>query len=165
MRLYGVTGWKNSGKTGLMERLVAEITARGHSVSTVKHAHHSFDVDQKGRDSYRHRDAGARQVLLASRNRTALMTELRGAPEPTLDDLLAQLAPVDLVLVEGYKRDRHPKIEAHRAETGQPLIAPEDATIRAVASDSAATLSLDRPLFDLDDTAALADFVLREVGL
>lgn len=163
MRLYGVTGWKNSGKTGLMERLVANITGRGFSVSTVKHAHHSFDVDQPGRDSHRHRQAGASQVLLSSRNRVALMTELRGAEEPPLEVLLAQLAPCDLVLIEGYKRDRHPKIEAHRAATGQPLIAPEDDTIRAVASDSAP--ALDRPVFHLDDTGAIADFILREVGL
>ncbi|SIS58766.1 molybdopterin guanine dinucleotide biosynthesis accessory protein MobB [Roseivivax lentus] len=167
MRLYGVTGWKNSGKTGLVERLVAELTARGFSVSTVKHAHHSFDVDHPGRDSYRHRDAGAREVLLSSRNRIALMTELRGAEEPALETLLTRLAPVDLVLVEGYKRDRHPKIEAHRAETGQPLIAPGDETIRAVASDSARSLpeGLARPVFDLDDTGAIADFILSEVGL
>ncbi|ETW13640.1 molybdopterin-guanine dinucleotide biosynthesis protein B [Roseivivax marinus] len=163
MRLYGVTGWKNSGKTGLMERLVTEITGRGFRVSTIKHAHHSFDVDQEGRDSFRHRTAGAHEVMLASRNRTALMTELRGEAEPTLDTLIARMAPVDLILIEGYKRDRHPKIEAHRGETGQPLIAPDDPTIRAVASDS--RLLLDRPVFDLDDTAAIADFVLSEVGL
>ncbi|WP_417525004.1 molybdopterin-guanine dinucleotide biosynthesis protein B [Marinovum sp.] len=163
MRLYGVTGWKNSGKTGLMERLVSEITARGFTVSTVKHAHHSFDVDQPGKDSHRHRLAGATQVLLASRNRVALMTELRDAEEPPLEALLAQLAPCDLVLVEGYKRDRHPKIEAQRAATGQPLIAPDDPTIRAVASDAAP--ALDRPVFHLDDTQAVADFILREVGL
>ena len=163
MRLYGVTGWKNAGKTGLMERLVIEITGRGLSVSTVKHAHHTFDVDHPGRDSFRHRSAGASQVMLASRNRWALMTELRGAPEPALDDLLARLDPVDLVLVEGYKRDSHPKIEAFRAETGNPLIAPGDPTIRAVASDCA--LDLDRPVFDLNDTGAIADFILRETGL
>ncbi|MGY3668455.1 molybdopterin-guanine dinucleotide biosynthesis protein B [Marinovum sp. KMM 9989] len=163
MRLYGVTGWKNSGKTGLMERLVAEITGRGFTVSTVKHAHHSFDVDQPGKDSHRHRIAGASQVLLASRNRVALMTELRDAEEPTLEALLTQLAPCDLVLIEGYKRDRHPKIEAHRAATGQPLIAPEDSTIRAVASDAAPDIN--RPVFDLDDTRAIADFILHEVAL
>ncbi len=163
MRLYGVAGWKNAGKTGLMERLVTEFTARGLSVSTVKHAHHSFDVDHPGRDSYRHRDAGARQVMLSSRNRWALMTELRAAEEPPLAALLARLDPVDLVLVEGYKRDSHPKIEAHRAATSQPLIAPDDPTIRAVASDSA--LVLDRPVFDLDDTGAIADFIAAEVGL
>ncbi|NCV12366.1 MAG: molybdopterin-guanine dinucleotide biosynthesis protein B, partial [Rhodobacteraceae bacterium] len=129
MKIFGVTGWKNSGKTGLMERLITEFTARGLSVSSIKHAHHSFDIDHPGRDSYRHRDAGARQVLLASRNRWALMHELRNEDEPSLGDLLKQLLPVDLVLIEGYKRDRHPKIEAHRKETGQPLIAPEDETI------------------------------------
>lgn len=163
MRVYGVTGWKNAGKTGLMERLVAEMVARGLSVSTVKHAHHAFDVDQPGRDSYRHRQAGAGEVLLASRQRVALMRELRGAEEPALADLLGMLAPCDLVLVEGYKRDHHPKIEAFRAETGHALIAPDDPTIRAVASDVA--LDLDRPVFDLDDTRAIADFILAEVGL
>lgn len=163
MKVYGVTGWKNSGKTGLMERLVAEISARGISVSTVKHAHHGFDVDQPGRDSYRHRVAGAQEVLLASGNRVALMQELRGAPEPKLGDLLARLSPVDLVLVEGYKREAHPKIEAHRGATGQALIATGDDSIRAVASDQ--PLVMDRPVFDLDDTGAIADFVLAEVGL
>ncbi|KZY05674.1 MULTISPECIES: molybdopterin-guanine dinucleotide biosynthesis protein B [unclassified Sulfitobacter] len=163
MRIYGVVGWKNAGKTGLMERLVTEITGRGHSVSTVKHAHHSFDVDHEGKDSHRHRVAGAREVLLASRSRFALMHELRDASEPTLDDLLTRLSPVDLVLVEGYKRDGHPKVEAHRAVTGNPLIAPDDPTVRAVASDTA--LDLDRPVFDLDDTRAIADFILSEVGL
>lgn len=163
MRLFGVVGWKNAGKTGLMERLVTEITARGITVSTVKHAHHSFDVDHVGKDSFRHRAAGATEVLLASRNRFALMHELRDEDEPTLDDLLTRLSPVDLVLIEGYKRDTHPKIEAHRAETGNALIAPGDVSVRAVASD--VPLDLDRPVFDLDDTNAIADFILREVGL
>ena len=163
MKIYGVTGWKNAGKTGLMERLVAEITSRGLSVSTIKHAHHSFDVDHPGKDSHRHRVAGAHEVLLASKNRIALMQELRDHEEPELAHLLTRLSPVDLVLIEGYKRDRHPKIEAHRAVTGQPLIAPGDDTIRAIASD--VPLTLDRPVFGLDDTIALADFVLREVGL
>jgi molybdopterin-guanine dinucleotide biosynthesis protein MobB len=167
MRLYGVVGWKNAGKTGLMERLVTDITSRGLTVSTVKHAHHSFDVDHPGKDSHRHRVAGATEVLLASRNRFALMRELRTEDEPTLTDLLTRLAPVDLVLIEGYKRDGHPKIEAHRAETGNALIAPGDPTIRAVASNSgpALGLTLDRPVFDLDDTSAIADFILAEVGL
>ncbi|WP_299281048.1 molybdopterin-guanine dinucleotide biosynthesis protein B [uncultured Tateyamaria sp.] len=163
MRLYGIVGWKNAGKTGLMERLVSEIAGRGFSVSTVKHAHHSFDVDHPGKDSFRHRAAGAQEVLLASRQRFALMHELRGSDEPTLEALLAKLAPVDLVLVEGYKRDAHPKVEAYRAATGNPLIAPDDPTVRAVASDS--PLSLDRPVFDLNDTRAIADFILREVAL
>lgn len=163
MKIYGVVGWKNAGKTGLMERLVTLITTRGFTVSTVKHAHHSFDVDHPGKDSFRHREAGATQVLLASRNRIALMHELRDEPEPPLETLLAQLAPVDLVLVEGYKRDAHPKIEAHRAATGNPLLAPDDPTIRAIASDVA--LTLECPVFDLDDTAAIAAFILSEVGL
>ncbi|GGB94459.1 molybdopterin-guanine dinucleotide biosynthesis protein B [Marivita lacus] len=163
MRIYGVTGWKNAGKTGLMERLVTEITERGITVSTVKHAHHTFDVDHPGKDSHRHRVAGATEVLLASRNRFALMHELRNEEEPTLDTLLTKLMPVDLVLVEGYKRDRHPKIEAFRAETGNDLIAPGDPTIRAVASDT--EIDLDRPVFDLNDTTAIADFILSEVGL
>jgi molybdopterin-guanine dinucleotide biosynthesis adapter protein len=163
MKIYGVTGWKNAGKTGLMERLVTNITERGFTVSTVKHAHHTFDVDHPGKDSHRHRVAGATEVLLASRNRFALMHELRNEEEPTLDFLLSKLAPVDLVLVEGYKRDRHPKIEAFRAETGSTLIAPGDNTIRAVASDT--PMALDRPVFDLNDTVAIADFILSEVGL
>lgn len=163
MKIYGVTGWKNAGKTGLMERLVAEITGRGFTVSTVKHAHHSFDVDQPGRDSYRHRTAGASEVLLASGQRVALMQELRDAPEPSLDTLLARLSPVDLVLIEGYKREPHPKVEAFRAEPRNDLIATLDETIRAVASDT--PLDLDRPVFDLNDTKAIADFILTEVDL
>lgn len=164
MRLYGVTGWKNSGKTTLVERLVGEITARGFSVSTLKHAHHDFDVDQPGKDSHRHRQAGARQVLVASRLRWALMSEARGAPEPALDALLGKLDPVDLVLVEGYKRDRHPKIEVRRAETAQDLIATSDETIEAVASDVPLE-GLRLPVFDLDDVAGIAAFVLARVGL
>ncbi len=163
MRIFGVTGYKNAGKTGLMERLVSDITARGFTVSTLKHAHHVFDVDQPGKDSYRHRTAGAHQVVLASGTRWAMMTELRDTPEPTLTELLAQMAPVDLILIEGWKRDVHPKIEAHRATTGHPLIARDDPTIKAVACD--VPFSLDRPVFDLDDTQAIADFVLQQVGL
>ncbi|WP_413219767.1 molybdopterin-guanine dinucleotide biosynthesis protein B [Tritonibacter mobilis] len=163
MKLYGVTGWKNNGKTGLMERLVAEFTARGLTVSTLKHAHHATDVDQPGTDSHRHRVAGASEVVLASPNRVAIMQELRGAQEPSLTELLARMRPVDLILVEGYKRETHPKIEVHRAEAPTALIAPNDPTIRAVASDTA--LELDRPVFDLDDTAAIADFIAAELGL
>ena len=163
MRVFGIVGWKNAGKTGLMERLVTEITSRGFTVSTVKHAHHTFDVDHEGKDSHRHRVAGASEVLLASRNRFALMHELRGDEEPTLEQLLTKLSPVDLVLIEGYKRDSHAKVEAHRAETGNPLIALNDQTIKAVASD--VPLDLDRPVFDLNDTGAVADFILKQVGL
>ena len=164
MKVWGVVGWKNSGKTGLMERLVAEFVGRGLRVSTVKHAHHSFDVDQEGKDSHRHRVAGATEVLLSSRNRWALRHELTGEDEPRLEDLLAKLADVDLVLVEGYKRDRHPKVEAHRAETRQTLIAPEDDSVRAIASDSGAVAE-GRPTFDLNNTQAIADFIAVELGL
>ena len=163
MRLFGVVGWKNAGKTGLMERLVTEICGRGFSVSTIKHAHHVFDVDQPGKDSHRHRTAGATEVLLASRKRFALMHELRNSEEPGLDVLLTRMTPVDLVLIEGYKRDAHPKVEAFRSETGNPLIANDDPTIRAVASDT--EMVLDRPVFELNDTVAIADFILSEVGL
>lgn len=164
MKVFGVTGWKNAGKTGLMERLVSEFTARGLRVSTIKHAHHSFDVDHPGKDSHRHRTAGAAQVLVTSSERWALMGELRGAPEPSLAEHLARLDPVDLVLVEGFKRDRHPKVEAWRASAGHPLIAPGDPTIRAVAADRQIDTGGCRQ-FDLDDTAAIADFIAAEVGL
>jgi molybdopterin-guanine dinucleotide biosynthesis protein B len=163
MKVYGVIGWKNSGKTSLMERLVATITARGFSVSTVKHVHHEVDLDQPGKDTFRHRQAGAREVVLASKDRFALMVEHRG-PEPDLTAVLARLAPVDLVLVEGYKRDSHRKVEVWRAETGQTMIQPGDPLIRAVATD-AKDVSLTVPVLDLNDTAAVADFILSEVGL
>ena len=162
MRVYGVIGWKNSGKTSLMERLVAEITGRGFSVSTVKHVHHTVDLDQPGKDTFRHRQAGAREVVLASADRLAILVEHRG-PEPELPAVLARMAPVDLVLVEGYKRDAHPKVEVWRAETGHPLIQPGDSLVRAVATDAALTLPV--PVLDLNDTTAVADFILREVGL
>lgn len=163
MKIYGVVGWKNAGKTGLMERLVADISGRGFRVSTVKHAHHTFDVDHPGKDSHRHRVAGATEVLLASRNRYALMHELRDEGEPPLQELLTKLTSVDLVLIEGYKRDAHPKVEAHRKEPGNPLISPNDPTIRAIASNTEHETEL--PVFDLDDTRAIADFILTETGL
>ncbi|WP_309663886.1 molybdopterin-guanine dinucleotide biosynthesis protein B [Tabrizicola sp.] len=163
MKVFGVIGWKNSGKTSLMERLVAEITARGYTVSTVKHVHHAVDLDQPGKDSFRHRAAGAREVVLASADRFALMVEHRG-PEPELPAILARLAPVDLVLVEGYKRDAHPKVEVWRAETGQAMIQPADPLVRAVVTDAAVT-GLSVPVLDLNETSAVADFILAEVGL
>jgi len=163
MRVYGVIGWKNAGKTSLMERLVAEFCARGHSVSTIKHVHHDVDLDQPGKDSFRHRTAGAREGILAGAQRFALMGEHRGA-EPSLAEMLTRLAPIDLVLIEGYKRDRHPKIEVWRSEAGHDLIQPQDPTIRAVASD-AALPALGVPLLDLNNTAAIADFIAAEVGL
>lgn len=163
MKIYGVVGWKNAGKTGLMERLVREFTARGLSISTIKHAHHAVEVDQPGTDSHRHRVAGAQEVVLASSGRVAIMQELRGAPEPTLKQLLARLNPVDLVLVEGYKTAPHAKVEAFRAEAGNPLIANEDMSVKAIASD--VVLDLDRPVFELNDTVAIAEFILSEVNL
>lgn len=163
MRVYGIIGWKNAGKTSLMERLVAAITARGYSVSTVKHVHHDVDLDQPGKDSRRHRDAGAQEVILAGANRLAVMVEHRTG-EPLLADVLSRLRPVDLILIEGYKRDSHPKIEVWRAEAGHDLIQPHDPTIRAIATD--ATLPQQTvALLDLNDTKAIADFILREVGL
>ncbi|PIB23218.1 molybdopterin-guanine dinucleotide biosynthesis protein B [Amylibacter kogurei] len=164
MKIFGVVGWKNSGKTGLVERLVTEISARGFSVSTVKHAHHDFDVDQPGRDSFRHRAAGAEQVMLASANRWALMTELRDAPEPSLDDLLAQMSPVDLVLVEGFKTETHQKLECHRVVNEKQLLAQTDPAICLIASDGDQVL-LNKKTLHLDDTNAIADFVLTQVGL
>ena len=163
-RIFGVVGWKNSGKTGLVERLVAELTGRGYCVSTLKHAHHSFDLDRPGKDSYRHRAAGAREVLLTSHRRWVLMHELGDAPEPSLEAHLARLEPCDLVIVEGWKREDYPKIEANRAETGQPLLAREDPAIVAVASDQPHP-GLKLPVFDLDDTIAIAEFMLRTLGL
>ncbi|MEM6897141.1 MAG: molybdopterin-guanine dinucleotide biosynthesis protein B [Pseudomonadota bacterium] len=163
MKLYGIVGWKNAGKTGLMERLVTEFTTRGLRVSTLKHAHHAFDIDRPGKDSHRHRMAGAQEVLVASKDRWALMHELRGAAPPPLSELLARLSPVDIVLVEGWKGDPHPKIEAWRTETGQAPLAPEMPSIRAVATDAVVHVSC--PVFDLNDTNAIADFILAELQL
>lgn len=163
MRVFGVTGWKNAGKTGLMERLVSEITGRGFSVSTLKHAHHVFDVDHPGKDSHRHREAGAFEVLVSSRRRWALMSEVRDEDEPPLATLLGKMKPVDLMLIEGWKNENHPKVEAWRAETSHPLIAPTDPLIRLVASDTAIDAPV--PVVDLDDTGRIADFILESVGL
>ncbi len=162
MKVFGVTGWKNAGKTTLMERLVSELAGRGLSVSTLKHAHHGFDLDQEGKDSFRHRQAGAREVLVASSARFAILHELRGAAEPPLEALLARLSPVDIVLVEGWKRDRHPKLEVWRAATGAALIAADDPTIRAVVSDDRP--ETDRPILPFADIAAIGDLALREAA-
>jgi len=158
MKVFGVTGWKNSGKTGLVERLVGEFISRGLSVSTVKHAHHTFDVDHPGRDSYRHRAAGAKEVLLVSKNRWAIMHELRDEDEPELSEILKKVEKVDLVIIEGFKRDRHPKIEAFRQETGTSARAREDESIVALAADRSLT-DLKIPVFDLNHTSEIADFI------
>lgn len=160
MRLIGLAGWSGAGKTTLLARLIPCLTSRGLTVSTVKHAHHRFDVDQPGKDSHTHRQAGAQQVLVSSAQRWALMTELRGAPEPALPELLAQLAPVDLVLVEGFKRDHHPKIEVFRAANGKPWLHPEDSAIRAAATDTPPPGGA-LPHAGLDDIEAVAGLVLR----
>ncbi|MGB3501571.1 MAG: molybdopterin-guanine dinucleotide biosynthesis protein B [Mesorhizobium sp.] len=164
-RVFGVTGWKNSGKTTLVERLVTELTARGWRISTVKHAHHAFDIDKPGTDSFRHRAAGAGEVAIVSSGRWALMHELRAEQEPDMALIIARLAPCDLVLVEGYKREEHLKIEARRtaAKDSAPL-APGDPNIVAIAADHA-TDAGGLPVFDLDDIAAIADFVERRSGL
>lgn len=163
MNIYGVAGWKNTGKTGLMVRLVTHFSSQGLRVATVKHAHKGFDIDIPGRDSFRHREAGASEVIIASPARVAQVEELKD-DEPGLPELLARLKPADLVLIEGYKREQHPKIEAHRQEAGRPLLAPNDPTIRAIASDiSHQGLSL--PVFDLDDTVSIAQFIQRELGM
>jgi molybdopterin-guanine dinucleotide biosynthesis adapter protein len=135
MRIIGFAGWSGAGKTTLIVKLIPALNARGLSVSTVKHAHHNFDVDKPGKDSYEHRAAGATEVLVASDQRFALMHELRGAPEPSLAELLSKLAPVDLVLVEGFKRDSHMKLEVHRAANGKPLLYPDDPHVKALVSD------------------------------
>lgn len=163
MKRFGITGWKNAGKTSVMERLVAEFVARGLRVSTLKHAHHTFEIDHEGRDTFRHRAAGAAEVLVSSGTRWALMSELPGDPEPALDKLIAKMTAVDLVLIEGWKTSPHPKLEVWRAETGHPLIAPGDETILAVATDT--SLDMNIPVLDLNDTQALADFVQSEVGI
>ena len=135
MRIVGFAGWSGAGKTTLIVKLIPALRARGLSVSTVKHAHHNFDIDKPGKDSYEHRVAGATEVLVASDQRFALMHELRDAPEPSLVELLRKLSPVDLVLVEGFKRDAHAKIEVHRAANGKPLLYPDDPNIKAIVSD------------------------------
>lgn len=163
-KILGIVGWKNSGKTTLVEALVREMTARGLRISTVKHAHHAFDIDVPGKDSHRHREAGAHEVIVASGERWALMHELRGAPEPPLEELIAKLAPCDLVLVEGFKRGTHPKIEVARFTRDEGLIADQDATVLAVATDNAALAGRHLAL-PLNDTTAICEFISRRFGL
>ena len=160
MRLIGLSGWSGSGKTTLITALVPALIARGRSVSTVKHAHHAFDVDKPGKDSYVHREAGAHEVLISSDQRWALMREHRGAPEPVLSELVGHLSAVDLVLVEGFKREAHPKIEIHREIVGKPLLFPNDPQIVAIASDRPMP-EAPIPHVDLDDIQAIADLVER----
>src|SRR5262245_18508823 len=163
MKIFGFAGWSGSGKTTLIERLIPLVVARGLRVSLIKHAQHSFDVDQPGKDSYRHRHAGCSEVLVASSRRCALVHELRDAPEPGFGEVLERLSPCDLVLVEGYKRERLPKLEVYRALVGEPLLHPEDPDIVAIASDRPVTTRL--PQLDLNDVPAIAAFMLRHLGL
>jgi len=159
MKVIGFAGWSGCGKTTLVEQVIGRLEARGLVVSLIKHAHHEFDIDYPGKDSYRHRHAGCREVLVTSANRWAVMHELRGRDELSLTEALAQLSPCDLVLVEGFKREPIPKIEIHRAEIGKPLIFPNDPHVIAVASD--APVATDLPQLDLNDPAAVAGFILE----
>ena len=161
MRIIGLAGWQGSGKTTLLAKVIPRLVARGRTVSTVKHAHEGFDVDQPGKDSHTHRMAGATEVLIGSSKRFALMHELRGAPEPSLKELLVRLAPVDLVIVEGYKAQPHPKLEIHRAGVGKPLLYPNDSWIVAVASDLPLP-GTPLPVIGLDDIETIADVLLVE---
>ena len=168
--VFGVTGWKNSGKTTMTERIIAELTARGFAVASVKHAHHMFDIDTPGTDSFRHRAAGARETAIVGGARWALMHELRDEPEPSMDEVIARLSPCDIVIVEGYKREAHPKIECRRADArkGEPLTLA-DAHIAAIATDTGeiagGTNPENVPVFQIDDIAAICDFVLAHCGL
>lgn len=167
MKLFGITGWKNAGKTTLMVALVGLLTARGLRVATVKHAHHNFDIDHEGKDSFRHRAAGATEVIISSANRWALIHENRGQgedeEEARLEELLAHLSPdIDLVLVEGFKSAAHEKIQVYRGQENETLLAPQDKSIVAVAADQQIEGVLTLPL---DDPGAIADFILARVGL
>ena len=159
MRVIGLAGWSGAGKTTLLLRLIPELNRRGVAVSTVKHAHHTFEIDAPGKDSFEHRAAGAQEVLVASERRWALMHELRGEREPSLPALLARLSPVDLVIVEGFKAATHPKIEVHRAANGKPFLFREVQSVRAIAADGPVP-DAPVPVLPLDDTASVADAAL-----
>jgi molybdopterin-guanine dinucleotide biosynthesis protein B len=163
VKIFGFAGWSGSGKTTLIEKLIPRFTSRGLKVSLIKHAHHTFDVDQEGKDSYRHRHAGATEVLVTSSRRWVLMHELRGAQEPSFDEQVKHLSPCDLLIVEGFKHAPIPKLEVWRAVTGEPLLHPNDTHIVAIASDAKVETRL--PLLKLDDDAAIADFILRHLKL
>ena len=163
MKIFGFAGWSGSGKTTLIEKLIPLFVARGLKVSLIKHAHHTFDLDQPGKDSYRHRHAGCTEILVSSSRRWALVHELRGAPEPGFAELIERLSPCDLVLIEGFKRERVPKLEVYRAATGEPLLHPQDQDIVAIASDQRLDTKL--PQFDLDDVLGIASFIRNHVEL
>lgn len=163
MKVFGFAGWSGSGKTTLIVQLIPRFVKRGLRVSLVKHAHHTFDVDRPGKDSYRHRHAGAQEVLVTSSRRWVLMHELRGSAEPSFEEQLKRVSPCDLLLVEGFKHAPIPKLEVWRAETGEPLLHPQDPHIVAVASD--ARIDTQLPLLDLNDVEGIAQFILKKVEL
>lgn len=163
-KVIGVAGFKNAGKTTLVEKLVAELTRRGFRISTVKHAHHSFDIDHEGRDSFRHRKAGATEVAVVSAQRWAIIHELRERPEPSLDAILAKMAPADLVIIEGYKRDSHPKIEVRNLALDHPELARSDPTVIAIAANGDVA-GEPVPVFDRDDVRSLSDFIIGKMDL
>lgn len=163
MKVFGIAGYSGSGKTTLLEKLIPALTGRGLKVSVIKHAHHGFDIDRPGKDSYRHREAGAAEVLLSCHDRWALMRERRDEGEVTLNELLARLAPCDLVLIEGFKQEPVPKLEVYRPENGKPPLFAERSDIVAIASDS--PLDTDLPILPLNDIGAIADFVMNTLEL
>ena len=164
MKIFGLVGWSGSGKTTLVANLVPELMGRGLTVSTMKHTHHNFDIDKPGKDSHQHRLAGATEVLLTGSKRWALLHENRDAPEPSIDDLLARMEEVDLVLIEGFKSHKHQKMEVHRPAVGKPLLCPEDPTIVAVASDVELP-DVTLPVIGLENVAAIADFIVGHLSL
>jgi molybdopterin-guanine dinucleotide biosynthesis adapter protein len=164
LKLLGIVGFKNAGKTTLTERLVSELTARRYRISTVKHAHRAFDIDQEGRDSWRHRQAGASEVAIVSANRWALVHELRGTPEPTLHEIVSKLAPCDLVLTEGYKWEKHPKIEVRNVTLLHPELAGKDSTVIAIAANGVIENS-PVPVFDRENVKSIADFIVAHMEL
>jgi molybdopterin-guanine dinucleotide biosynthesis protein B len=163
MRVIGIAGYSGSGKTTLIEKVIPLLVQEGLRVSLVKHAHHEFDIDQPGKDSWRHRHAGCSEVVISSSKRWALMHELRGAPEASLKELLRHLAPCDIAIIEGYKTEDIPKVEVHRKLSEAPLLFPDDAQVVAVATDE--SLATDLPQFGLDDAEGVAKFIVRFLGL
>ena len=159
MKMIGLAGWSGAGKTTLLTRIIPDLIGQGLRASVIKHAHHEFDVDVPGKDSWVHRQSGATEVLVSSARRWALMHELRGAAESRLPELLAKMSPVDLVLVEGFKREPHRKIEVHRLAAGKPLLFPDDPGIVGIATDAVVETML--PTAHLDDIKAVAELLLR----
>jgi len=164
MKVIGLTGWSGSGKTTLIVKLIPELVSRGVRVSTMKHAHHVFDVDKPGKDSFRHREAGATEVLVSSEHRWALMHEHRGSTEPSAVELMRHMSPVDLLLIEGFKRESHEKLEIYRRDLGKPLLSTDDPSFVAILSDADVPESR-LPIIDLNDTTAIADFIIRHCQL